>query len=44
MDWEKGRLKSDMLKHELGVASYELLVTSEKLKSTTWIEKVRVEI
>ena len=34
----------DMVKHELRVASYELLVTSSKLKSSSWNSKVRVEI
>ena len=33
-----------MVKHELRVASYELLVTNWKLKSKSWNSDVRVQI
>ena len=36
--------KSHDVKHELGVASYELLVTIWKFKSASWNSKVRVQI
>ena len=34
----------DIVKHKLHIASYELLVTNSKLKSTRWNSNVRVKI
>ena len=44
LPWKKKLEKSNVVNHELQVASYKLLVTSWKLKSTSWNSKVRFQV